>query len=580
MSNYFSDDIISEVAARIDIVDLIAETTPVSRKGNNFWALCPFHQEKTPSLSISRDKQFFYCFGCHTGGNVFTFVMQKEGLTFPEALEKLAAKAGVSLPEKSGIRTDDKRQILYDINEWASTYFQQQLLTPAGEQARLYLHKRGITQDTVKRFQLGYAGKQWQGLSDFLIAKGMPADSVVQSGLLKKSNQSDKYFDLFRERLIFPIITNHPVPVAFGGRSLGESMPKYLNSPESPLFSKRRQLYGLNLARPYIREENEAILVEGYMDCIKMHQYGFTNTVAALGTAFTPEQAALLHRYTENVLVLYDGDTAGQRETLRAIDLLMQEGLKANTVTLPNNMDPDDMLNTNGTAGMKKFLQANRISGLEFKLEYFLAESVILNLPRQVEIIERLYSDFSQLQSVIEQDSFIDLLVRKLKTPELTVRKELKRLSRAQSNPLCFCPPKEKYSITEKIIAAMLANNSVFAQIKAELGLNIFIDEAEQELILAAEQLLLQSDCDLPAMLKIQSSGKIWEPLLARLITAIEHGHTAQKSLIDKFIYEIQDAQKKHAREKIIRSINLLEKQGDFKEILNYIIKLHEYATR
>ena len=165
----------------------------------------------------------------------------------------------------------------------------------------------------------------------------MPADSVVQSGLLKKSNQSDKYFDLFRERLIFPIITNHPVPVAFGGRSLGESMPKYLNSPESPLFSKRRQLYGLNLARPYIREENEAILVEGYMDCIKMHQYGFTNTVAALGTAFTPEQAALLHRYTENVLVLYDGDTAGQRETLRAIDLLMQEGLKANTVTLPNN---------------------------------------------------------------------------------------------------------------------------------------------------------------------------------------------------------------------------------------------------
>ena len=354
---YYSDELVEEVRQRNDIVDIISGYVNLKKKGGNYFGLCPFHNEKSASFSVSPGKQMYYCFGCGAGGNVFTFIMNYENYTFAEAIKLLADRAGIALPEiedsKEAREKENRRKTLLQINKEAATYFYYQLRAPQGRVGLDYLKGRQLSDETMNRFGLGYSNKTSNDLCQYLRHKGYPDELIRESGVAvfnEKYGMSDKFWN----RVMFPIQdVNHRV-IGFGGRVMGEGEPKYLNSPETPVFDKSRNLYGLNFART-ARQDN-IILCEGYMDVIAMHQAGFTQAVASLGTAFTSGQANLLRRYTENVILSYDSDGAGVKAALRAIGILKEAGLTGKVLNLEPYKDPDEFMKNLGREEFAKRL--------------------------------------------------------------------------------------------------------------------------------------------------------------------------------------------------------------------------------
>jgi DNA primase len=503
VADYSDEQITREIESRIDIIDLIAETVDLHRKGNRYWGLCPFHQEKTPSFSVSRDRQMFYCFGCHAGGSIFSFIMKRDGLDFKEAREMLAAKAGVELNKSYDKKRVDLRKQILAVNRMADEYFHQMLLSSKGLEAREYLLQRGINRESIINFHLGYAPSEWNGLEEYLLKKGISQDWVKLSGLIKRNENQNRFYDVFRDRIIFPIYQYNREIVGFGGRVLGEGLPKYLNSPESEVFSKRRNLYGLAQARDNIRNQNEAIIVEGYMDTIKLHQAGICQAVASLGTALTQEQAQILKRYVEKVVILYDGDEAGQRESLRAIEVLLSQGLKVEVVSLPAGQDPDEYLEKNGKEEFWQYIQNNRISHIEFKMNRYINSVNIYNLEFKINIINQLKNDINRLSSALEKDYYIKTLAQKLRLEENLVQQELaagseKTSPRPNRNKIINFRDNNKYGkygIQEQILAAMLSSPEIFTRVKNRIGLNFFANQ-EYRTIAGIYDQLLQEETD------------------------------------------------------------------------------------
>ena len=346
---YYSDELIEEVRSRNDIVDVISGYVRLQKKGSTYFGLCPFHNEKTGSFSVSPAKQMYYCFGCGAGGNVFTFLMEYENFTFPEAMQALADRAGIDLPkqELSGEakRESDKRSRLLEINKEAGKYYYTLLRSERGAQALSYFRKRELSDATMQKFGLGYSDKYSDDLYRYLKSKGYEDEILKDSGLVgfdEKRGGHDKFWN----RAMFPIMDIHNKVIGFGGRVMGDGEPKYLNSPETMIFDKRRNLYGLNFART--ARTGNIILCEGYMDVIAMHQAGFTQAVASLGTAFTVEQANLLHRYAENILLAYDSDGAGTKAALRGIGILREAGLTGKVINMRPYKDPDEFIKNLG----------------------------------------------------------------------------------------------------------------------------------------------------------------------------------------------------------------------------------------
>ena len=346
---YYPDEIIEEVRTKNDIVDVIGSYVKIQKKGSSYFGLCPFHNEKSPSFSVSGYKQIYYCFGCGAGGNVISFIMNYENYTFPEAVKYLADRAGVTLPEieftPDAKEKQNRRNKLLEINKEAAKYFYYQLRSNKGEQGRSYFIKRELSEETMKKFGLGYALKTPNDLTLYLKSKGYSDELLVEAGI---SAFDERYglHDKFWNRVIFPIQDiNHKV-IGFGGRVMGDGTPKYLNSPETPVFDKSRNLYGLNFART--SRAGNFILCEGYMDVIAMHQAGFTQAVASLGTAFTSGQANLLRRYTDEVLLSYDSDGAGVKAALRALEILKEAGLTGKIINLEPYKDPDEFMKNLG----------------------------------------------------------------------------------------------------------------------------------------------------------------------------------------------------------------------------------------
>ena len=342
---YYSEEIVEEVRARNDIVEVVSGYVRLQKKGSRYWGLCPFHNEKSASFSVNGDIQVFHCFGCGAGGNVYTFVMNYENYSFPEAVKMLAERAGVALPEESGSegarQRENRRARLLEVNKAAAKFFYYQLRSPHGEIGYRYLKKRELSDETMHRFGLGFAGKNGAYLVQYLREKGFEDELIQEAGL---ASHSEKYGlnSQFWNRVMYPIQDINNRVIGFGGRVMGDGEPKYLNSPETPVFDKRRNLYGLNYARK--ARSGSIILCEGYMDVIAMHQAGFTQAVASLGTAFTAEQAALLRRYTETVLLAYDSDGAGVRAALRAIGILREAGLTGKVINMQPYKDPDEFM--------------------------------------------------------------------------------------------------------------------------------------------------------------------------------------------------------------------------------------------
>ena len=429
MTGQIPAEFIDDLRHRADIVEVIGEYVPLKKQGQNYTGLCPFHSEKTPSFVVSPQKQIFHCFGCGKGGNVFSFLMEKNALTFPDAVSLLAKRCGLVLPKtflsKDQAKRDSLKKRYYHINELTSRFYSGMLLDTEGERARRYLEERGITADSREKFCLGYAPSAWEALSDYLLGQGITEKELIILGLAVRT-QKGNLADRFRHRIIFPIMDENGRIIGFGGRILDDSQPKYLNSPETPLFAKGKFLYGAHLAKGSIRSQDQAVIMEGYIDVITAHQSGITNTVGTLGTALTMEQTRLLMRYSYNACICYDSDSAGAKAALRGLDILHGQGCRVTIVTIPQYKDPDEFIKKQGkTAFLELVRKADTL--MEYKLKSLMNQYDTGTIAGKIQVIQTLVPDIQKVQSPVTRQAFIQLIAEELTFPESAIHAEIRK---------------------------------------------------------------------------------------------------------------------------------------------------------
>ena len=419
-----SETVIDEIHARADIVELIGRYVPLKRAGRHFKANCPFHKERTPSFMVNVDKQIFHCFGCGIGGNIFSFLMQHDRLTFPEAARQLADHVGVRVPEREANASDGAHERLRDVMEKSCRYFERMLRdAKAGKAARAYLERRGVAEQTRVQFRLGLAPAGWDTLLTAAQATGVSADQLEAAGMLVKGTSGHCY-DRFRNRLMFPITNVRGQIVGFGGRSLDDQEPKYLNSPETALYSKGRQLFGLSLAKDAIIAAKRAIVVEGYFDCVVLAGAGISHVVSPLGTALTEEHARLLKRYTEHVILAFDADAAGEQATLRGIDLLVETGLQVRVAQFPQGVDPDEVLRSHGRQRLEQLLEQS-LSLFDALVHSALQRYPATDAESTVQAAQFVLPTIARIPDAMLRSEYVRLLAGRLRLDEAAVAHEL-----------------------------------------------------------------------------------------------------------------------------------------------------------
>lgn len=425
----YSEELIEEIRSRSDIVDVISGYVKLKRKGSSWFGLCPFHNEKSPSFSVSRDKQMYYCFGCGAGGNVFTFLMEYENFSFVEALQFLADRAGIQLPQqeysKEARQEADLKSQLLKIHKEAAQFYFYQLKSQNGKTAYQYLLDRGLSRETIVHFGLGSASRYSGALYRYLKEKGYSDELLIQTGLFLQDEKRGMY-DKFWNRVMFPIMDVNNRVIGFGGRVMGDGKPKYLNSPETKIFDKSRNLYGLNFARS--SRKKSLIACEGYMDVIAMHQAGFDNAVASLGTALTAAQASLMKRYTDEVLLLYDSDEAGRKAAVRAIPLLRRAGLGQKVVDLSPYKDPDEFIKAEGAQAFEERLQKGR-NGFLFQVDAAGKEFDLGDPQGQSDFFHRIASMLLEFEDEIERTSYLNAAAREYHVKEEMLSRLVNRLA-------------------------------------------------------------------------------------------------------------------------------------------------------
>ncbi|MBQ1302964.1 MAG: DNA primase [Firmicutes bacterium] len=418
-------DIVEQIKSNIDIVDVIGSYVPLKKAGSNYKGLCPFHGEKTPSFNVSQDKQFYHCFGCGAHGDVIIFVQQMENLDFLDAVEKLADRAGLEFKRGSGSKAqEEKRDRLYDLSRQAARHFYKNLRDGDNPGIR-YVVKRGISPETAKKFGIGYAKDQWQDMADFLEKQKLPREEGLETGLLS-AGKNGRVYDKFRNRVIFPIFNARDKVIGFGGRAIDDSTPKYLNSPESEIFKKKDNLYGLNLAKSAIRKQNLALVVEGYMDVVSLVEAGIEIAVASLGTALTPEQAKLLKRYADTVVLSYDSDRAGQAATLRGIDILRDAGLKVKVLQIEGGKDPDEYIRKFGKKAFEERMD-QAVSFMEYKVKTIGARYDLSTTEGGIGFLEEISGELRKVRSPVEQDAYIKSVAEMTRISESAIRREVEQ---------------------------------------------------------------------------------------------------------------------------------------------------------
>ena len=419
---------IDDLKRQADIVRVVQDYVELKKKGQNWMACCPFHKEKTPSFSVSPHKEIFYCFGCHKGGNVFSFVMEIERVAFPEAIKIVADKVGMPLPQLiedprfAALRRESDDVI--QLNSWALEWWQQQLVSSGeGRLARDYLTQREISDETRQTFRLGYAPDSWEAMSSYLRSKGATQLQVDRSGLVVKKDEGGSY-DRFRGRLIFPVMDAQGKPIAFGGRTLKNEDAKYINSPETAAYVKGRNLFGLNLTRDEIRRQGFAILVEGFLDLIVPYQFGVRNIAASLGTALTADQVKLLNRFAHKVVVNYDGDRAGIQAAKKSIELLLAEDLEVKVLVLPDNADPDEYIRKFGvTEYQQQRVQAK--PHIQFVIENALRDRSLNRPADKAEAVEEVLPYIRAVNSRLQKREYFDMAMNALQITDVSLRREL-----------------------------------------------------------------------------------------------------------------------------------------------------------
>lgn len=424
---YFSEQLISEIIERNDIVDVISEYMTLKKSGTNYKCLCPFHSEKSPSFSVSSVKQIFNCFGCGVGGNVISFIQRMERLEFVEAVKFLADRAGIEIDDSKSEQELNKLNLyksLYKLNQETARFFYTNLNKAAVPMN--YLLGRGLNESTIKSFGLGFAPDAWSSLLYHFKQKGYSEELMIRAGLITKSEKSRGYYDKFRNRVMFPIIDLKGNVIAFGGRVMDDSKPKYLNSPETPIFNKGENIYGLNFVKKQQNIEN-IIVVEGYMDAISLHQYGVTNAVASLGTAFTENQAKLLKRFSNEIIIAYDSDIAGQAATLKGLAILEKEGCTVKVLTIPSGKDPDEFIRKEGANAFKERIMKS-ISLIEYKIENAKKGLNIENIQDRIKFTKEFSMLLKNIESNVEIEAYIKKYSNTMRVSEEAIYAELNRL--------------------------------------------------------------------------------------------------------------------------------------------------------
>ncbi len=457
------DSVIDEIQQRVDIAEVIGRSVPLKRSGRTFKANCPFHKEKTPSFMVNPEKQIFHCFGCGVGGNVFSFLMQHDRFTFPAASRQLADQLGITLEQQANDLPKQRNEEFYPLMDKASRYFERTLHTAAANQAHAYIKERGITEEACKAFRLGFAPEGWDHLRSAAGATGVSAQQLEAVGLLIAGKSS--YYDRFRNRVMFPIIDVRGRVIGFGGRSLDGQEPKYLNSPETVLYSKGRQLFGLFQAKESIVAKKSVVLVEGYFDCVVLASAGIQNVVSPSGTALTPEQGRLLKRYAEQVILAFDADAAGEQATLRGIDVLVELGLQVSVAQLPQGVDPDEYVQQHGTAGFEKLLSES-LSLFDFLLSIALKQHPQNRIEETVKAAQFVLPVIMRVPDAILRREYIHRLADRLHLDESAVLTELGKLdakdserkvrSRATENPPAGSSVRVTVKGPEALLVAMV----------------------------------------------------------------------------------------------------------------------------
>ncbi|HHY38209.1 MAG TPA: DNA primase [Clostridia bacterium] len=522
MKGAWDSHIIEDVRDRIDIVEIISERVNLKRAGKNYVGLCPFHSERTPSFSVSPDKQMFYCFGCHVGGDVFTFLMKADGLTFSEALEYLAGRAGVRLPtpsaKDSGVQAREgagkngftSSRAIRAALQFAKSLYVEALKDPkTGAAARDYLGKRGLSRGVIGTFEIGYAPDRWDFLSEAVRSKGLTPEPFVRAGLLSRRQDGSGYYDRFRGRVMFPIHDPIGRVVGFAGRVLEAGAdasgdadgagdvglvkgPKYLNSPETSVFSKGKLLYGMHLARPHITKAKRVILTEGYMDVISAHQFGFPEAVASMGTSLTDHQVRILERLAETLYIVYDGDSAGEQAAFRALEALIGSELEVRIVALPKGTDPDEFLRSRGREGLEELMKDSK-GLLDYALETVM-KTVDPRTPEgKIKVAKRMTQVVSRLESEIQRSTYIEEIARKIDVDVEAIRSDVSFVRARKAGDLRV-PNKRAQSghNTQMKIEAKYGSNGDDALSKAERELVRLIFEVPDKAKGVLEELELE----------------------------------------------------------------------------------------
>jgi DNA primase len=483
---FIPEDKILEIKNAADIVEMVSEVVHLKKTGKNFVGLCPFHTEKTPSFTVSPEKQIFYCFGCGAGGNIFSFLMKNDGLAFPEAARSLARRYGIDIPRRSLTPEQKKRmserESLLNINRQAMDFFSRSLRHgPGGHAAMAYLNKRGLSAAIIDRFNIGYAPKGWDYLLKFFSKRGLPLARIERSGLILPKKDGRGYYDRFRDRIIFPIIDVNQAVIGFGGRVIDDSLPKYLNSPETSVYSKSRSLYGLHLSKDSCRKAQTVYIVEGYLDLLSLHQHGIENAVATLGTALTADHVRMLSRYVPRMILVYDSDEAGIRSALRCIDTFWKEHVdfsrgdvfreeKADThiLVLPDGHDPDSYLREKGAGPFEK--AASQAPGI---ISFLIEQSIDmhgLSTEGKIRIVTDLKGPLAAINDNVARSLYIKQLAERIGLEEKIILEEIRKDSSEKEKKDI---PRQKDStdrkgsrLEQQIIAMMLQFPAILPEIK------------------------------------------------------------------------------------------------------------------
>lgn len=498
LAGFIPEEKLSEIKNASNLVDIVSEVVLLKRAGKDYWGLCPFHSEKTPSFKVDPEKQIFFCFGCRTGGNVFTFVMKQENISFAEAVKTLAGRCGIEIPErelsKAQQRKMGEKQTLVETNRFGMDFFRSMLAHHShGKNAREYLAKRQMREKTINEFHIGYAPEGWDHLVGYLTSKKVPLKSAVQSGLVIAKQEGRGYYDRFRERIMFPIFNINEQVVGFGGRVMDDTLPKYINSPETELFNKRSSLYGLNRAKKACRANDSVFIVEGYFDVLSMHQVGIDHTVATLGTGLTQEHIRILKGFCRRFFLVYDSDEAGVKATERIVGNLVKENVEARVVPLPGGSDPDSFLLEKSPEEF--MLLVTKSLGVV----NFLIESAIrkygLSAEGKIRIITDLEAPLTSIDDSVKRGVYIREIAERIDLDESSLLEKIRKAqerrgdgriiqTKQQESTSDAFPimEKEELRLEKKLVAMMLQFPTIIPQIKEKQLVEHFTDPMLQSI--------------------------------------------------------------------------------------------------